>query len=156
MVDRKERLKQLKFIASIFKMSMEEFNKVMGPETIQTVFRLIGENQGKAIEERIRKKYDIKQWTPELFAEKLVQEVFEPAIGKDNSEITRDGDELTVIVKACPFKKAGIDISDKFYCTYTQGLVETVAKETLQDISFKTECLQSTGETECIFKIQLI
>lgn len=37
----KQIIMQLKFIASMFKMAMEEFNSVMGPETIQTIFRLI-------------------------------------------------------------------------------------------------------------------
>ena len=53
----KARLKQLKFISSMFSMAMDEFDKVMGPETIQTIFRLIGENQGAVVEQRLKEKY---------------------------------------------------------------------------------------------------
>ena len=50
----KERLRQLKFIVSMFKLGMEKFDEVMGPESIQTIFRLIGEHQGEEIEKRLK------------------------------------------------------------------------------------------------------
>ena len=65
----KARLKQLKFISSMFSMAMDEFNNVMGPETIQTIFRLIGERQGEAVEKRVKEKNNVDKWTPELFQE---------------------------------------------------------------------------------------
>ncbi|GAG64690.1 unnamed protein product, partial [marine sediment metagenome] len=54
-----EEISQLKFIASMFRMSMREFNNVMGPETLKTVFRLMGENVGKNIERRLKKKFKV-------------------------------------------------------------------------------------------------
>jgi predicted ArsR family transcriptional regulator len=150
-----KRMNQLKFIASMFKMSMNEFNNVMGPESIQTIFRLIGEKQGEAIEKRLREKYGVENWTPEKLSELLIKDVFEPAIGEENAEIIIQGDEMIVKVKACPFKKAGIRIEDKFYCTYTEGLIDTVSKLTLQETDFKTELLQSDGKDCCTFKIKI-
>ena len=151
MVDK--RTKQLKFIASMFKMSIDEFNNVMGPETIQTIFRLIGETQGKSIEERLQKKYKGESWTPEKLGESLVKNVFEPAIGEDSAEVEINGNEMMITIKACPFKKAGIKINNKFYCTYTEGLIDTVAKLALQNTEFSTEILQSDGKDCCKFKV---
>jgi hypothetical protein len=151
----KRRIEQLKFIASMFRMTMEELDNVMGPESIKTIFRLIGERQGEKVEARLKDKFKIDKWTPEVFAEKLISDVIEPAIGTDKCVIKRDENELTVHIKVCPFKKAGIDISNQFYCTYTQGLIETSAKAALGDISFSTDDLISTGEECCIFKIKM-
>jgi predicted hydrocarbon binding protein len=148
-----KRINQLKFIAAMFKMSMDEFNNVMGPESIQTIFRLIGENQGKAIQKRLKEKYKVDNWTPEKLSELLIKDVFEPAIGEDSAEINVGGNELTVKIKACPFSKAGINIDDKFYCTYTEGLIDTVSKLALKNTEFKTELLQSEGKDYCQFKI---
>ena len=150
-----KRINQLKFIASMFKMSMDEFNNVMGPESIQTIFRLIGENQGTAIEKRLKEKYKVDSWTPEKLSELLIKDVFEPAIGEDSAEIDVAGNEMTVKIKACPFSKAGIKIDDKFYCTYTEGLIDTVSKLALKDTEFKTELLQSDGKDCCQFKITI-
>lgn len=151
MVDKRTR--QLKFIASMFKMSIDEFNNVMGPETIQTIFRLIGESQGKLIEERLKKKYKGESWTPEKLSESLVKDVFEPAMGENSAEIDIKGNEMMITIKACPFKKAGIKIDNKFYCTYTEGLIDTVAKLALQNTEFSTELLQSDGKDCCKFKV---
>lgn len=153
MVDK--RTLQLKFIASMFKMSMDEFNNVMGPESIQTIFRLIGENQGTAIEKRMREKYKVENWTPEKLSELFIQDVFEPAIGEENAEINIEGNEMVMKIKACPFQKAGINIADKFYCTYTEGLIDTVSKLALKNTEFTTEVLQSDGKDCCQFRITL-
>ena len=148
-----KRIKQLKFVASMFKMSMDEFNNVMGPEPIQTIFRLIGENQGTAIEKRLKEKYKVDSWTPEQLSELLIKDVFEPAIGEDSSEINVAGNEMIVKINACPFRKAGLKIDDKFYCTYTEGLIDTISKLALKNTEFKTELLQSDGKDCCQFKI---
>ena len=146
---------RLKFVASIFKMAMEEFSNVMGPESIQTIFRLMGERVGERVEKRMKKKFKIDKWTPEFFAEKFVKDVFEPAIGEGQVEIKINKNELIVYIKICPFQKAGIDISNKFYCTYTEGLIETAARNALKNISFKSEHIKATGEKNCVFKIQI-
>lgn len=148
-----KRIKQLKFVASMFKMSMDEFNNVMGPEPIQTIFRLIGENQGTAIEKRLKEKYKVDSWTPEQLSELLIKDVFEPAIGEDSAEINVAGNEMIVKIKTCPFSKAGLKIDDKFYCTYTQGLIDTISKLALKDTEFKTELLRSDGKDCCQFKV---
>ena len=150
-----KRTQQLKFIASMFKMSMDEFNNVMGPESLQTIFRLIGENQGTAIEKRMREKYNVVDWTPEKLSELLIKDVFEPAIGEGYAEIKTEGNEMIVKIKACPFKQAGIKIEDKFYCTYTEGLIDTVSKLTMKNTEFITQLLQSDGKDCCQFKIIL-
>ena len=146
---------QLKFIASMFRMAMEEFNTVMGPESIQTIFRLIGERQGKEVEKRMKEKFNVEKWTPEEFADKFIKDVLNPALGEGQSEVEIKGDEMIVTVKVCPFQRAGIDISSEFFCTYTEGLIDTAAKEALKNTEFKTEELQSSGTECCKFKINL-
>ena len=151
----KERLKQLKFIVSMFKMGMEQFDNVMGPESIQTIFRLIGENQGETIEKQLKQKHKIDNWTKEIFAETLQRDVLDPALGEGQSDIKVENDGLTVVMNVCPFKKAGIDITGKYFCTYTEGLIETVAKHALGDGEFKSVKLRSTDNCDCEFKIKV-
>lgn len=139
----------------MFSMAMDEFNNVMGPETIQTIFRLIGERQGEAVEKRLREIYNIDKWTPELFAEKLTHDVIDPAVGTGASEIKLDGNELIVTIKDCPFKRAGIKISNKFYCTYTEGLIETAVKHALENIEFKSLNLRAVDNCDCSFLIKV-
>lgn len=152
---KKRRLGQLKFIASMFRMVMKELDNVMGPESIRTIFRLIGERQGESIEKRMKEKFNIDEWTPEKLADKLIQDIFEPALGEGQAEIEVKGDQLVISLGVCPFKRAGIETSNKFYCTYTEGLIETVAKKALGDVSFAIEDLVSEGEPCCTFKINL-
>lgn len=151
----KRRLGQLKFIASMFQMVMKELDNVMGPESIRTIFRLIGERQGEEIEKRMKEKFNIDDWTPEKFAEKLIKDVFDPALGEGQAEIKIEGNELIISLGVCPFKRAGIDTSNKFYCTYTEGLIETVAGKALGDVNFTSEDLISQGKPCCTFRIKL-
>lgn len=139
----------------MFSMAMDEFDNVMGPETIQTIFRLIGERQGETVEKRLREKYNIDKWTPEQFAEKLINDVIDPAVGTGASEIKIDGNELYVTIKDCPFKRAGIEISNKFYCTYTEGLIETAVKKALNNIEFKSLKLRAVDNCDCSFLIKV-
>ena len=150
-----DELGRLRFVASMFRMAMAEFANVMGPESIQTIFRLMGEGVAERVEKRMRKKFNIEKWTPELFAEKFIKDVLEPALGEGLAEIQIDGDEIKVIIKVCPFQRAGIEISNKFYCTYTEGLVETAARLALKDIEFDSEHLRATGGENCFFKLKI-
>ncbi|TFG00579.1 MAG: hypothetical protein EU541_01845 [Promethearchaeota archaeon] len=151
----KRRLGQLKFIASMFQMVMKELDNVMGPESIRTIFRLIGERQGEAIEKRMKDKFNVDNWTPEILADKLIQDVFNPALGEGQAEIKVSDDEMIISLGVCPFQRAGIDTSDKFYCTYTEGLIETVAQKALGNVSFKSDELISEGKSCCTFDLKL-
>ncbi|NVM54575.1 MAG: hypothetical protein HWN66_12800 [Candidatus Helarchaeota archaeon] len=146
---------QLRFIASVFKMAIKEIYNVMGPESVQTVFRLMGEGQGEAIERRLRIKYKTENWTPEQFIEKFVKDVIEPALGEGQAEFEIGSNELTVKIKTCPFKRANMKISDKLYCTYTEGMVEEAFKKALKNIEFKSEQLIADRKPECVFKIKV-
>lgn len=146
---------QLKFVASLFKMTIKELDNVMGPESIQAIFRLMGENQGEAVEARMKKKYEIDNWTPEQFADSLIKDVLEPALGEDSVEYKLNDNELIFNVKVCPFRRGGINITNKLYCNYTEGLIETAAKKALQNIEFNSEDSQAKGGPSCIFKIKI-
>jgi hypothetical protein len=139
----------------MFHKAMAEFDKVMGKESIQTIFRLMGEEVGVSVEKRLREKYKIDSWTPQVFVEKLLSDVLEPVMGEGGAEITMDGSSLNVILKVCPFKKAGIDISNKYYCTYTEGLIETVSKSALNNLEFHTLKLRAVDNCDCQFKIKI-
>ena len=97
MMTMKKRLGQLKFIAAMFHKAMAEFDKVMGKESIQTIFRLMGEDVGKSVEKRLREKYKIDDWTPQLFAEKLVADVLDPVLGENSTEININGNIFNVV-----------------------------------------------------------
>ena len=63
----RERMKQLKFIASMFQMGMDEIRNVMGEESVQVVYRLLGERVGKEQAKKIGSK------DPTLVANKLLK-----------------------------------------------------------------------------------
>jgi hypothetical protein len=151
----KRRVNQLKFIATMFHKAMDEFDKVMGKESIQTIFRLMGEGVGVSVEKRLREKYKIDTWTPQSFFEKLLSDVLEPVMGEGGADIDIDGGSINIILKVCPFKRAGIDISNKYYCTYTEGMIETAAKAALKNIDFHTLKLRASDNCDCQFKIEI-
>lgn len=146
---------QLKFVASLFKMVVDESFNVMGPETVQTLFRLIGERQGEAVEKRLREKYEVEKWTAEDFAEKFTKEVLEPALGEGQADYEINGDEITINIKACPFQQANMKISDKLFCTYTQGLIEQSFIKALNSIEFTINQLIAEDQPTCGFKIKV-
>ena len=138
-----------KFLTSMFKMAITEIDRIMGHESLQTIFRLMGESVGESVSKRINAK------TPEDFASKFLKNVLEPALGAGGAEVNLSDNEISVIVKVCPFQKAGIDISNQFYCTYTEGLIETAAKNSLGNIEFISEKLRAVDKCDCSFKIKL-
>ncbi len=139
----------LKFIASMFRMAIKEIDNIMGTESLQTIFRLMGEGVGEAVAKRINAT------EPDAFAEKFQKDVLEPALGDGNAILKVEGNEISVQLKVCPFARAGIDISNKYYCSYTEGLIETAAKNSLGNISFKSEKLRAVDNCDCSFKIQV-
>ena len=134
---------------------MKEFDRVMGPESIKTIFRLIGETQGEAVEDRMKKKYKITEWTLKQFAETFIEDVLKPALGADGAEYTIDGDVLTLTVKICPFLRAGISVKNQLFCTYTEGLIETAAKKAIGNIEFTPEHSIAKGNPSCVFRINI-
>ena len=146
-----DELSQLKFIASMFRMTIAEINNIMGEESLQTIFRLMGEKIGESVVQRL----SLTSAGADIFVDKMVKEVLEPVLGSGGAEISVNGSEITVILKACPFQQAGIDISNKFYCTYTEGLIETAAKAALTNIEFKSLKLRASDNCDCEFKITL-
>jgi hypothetical protein len=146
---------QLKFIASVFKMVITESNKVVGPETIQTIFRLIGENQGEAVERRLKEKYKVDTWTPEQFANAFLKDVLEPALGPGQAEFKLENNKLTIKIKVCPFKAAGMPIQHGLFCNYTQGLIDQSFNKALKNVEFESKESIAKRNPECIFKIKI-
>ena len=151
----KRRVNQLKFIATMFHKAMAEFDKIMGKESIQTIFRLMGEEVGVSVEKRLKEKYKIESWTSQVFVEKLLSDVLEPVMGEGGAEISMNGNSITVILKVCPFKRAGIDISNKYYCTYTEGMIETAINSAFNNTEFHTLKLRAVDNCDCQFKIEI-
>jgi predicted ArsR family transcriptional regulator len=146
---------QLKFIVSVFKLTTQEILNVMGPESVQTVFRLMGEHQGEAIERRLRKKYKVdNQWKINDFGEAIVKDVINPSLGEEAATYTINNGELTLKIGICPFERANMKISTKLYCTFTEGMIETAFKKALKNIEFKREALIADRKEQCIFKVK--
>ena len=53
----KKRFGQLKFIASIFNLSLKEIKETLGPETLTMIFRRVGETSGENIAKRLKGKF---------------------------------------------------------------------------------------------------
>ena len=148
-------MEQLRFVASVFKMAMKELVNVMGPESVQTIFRLMGETQGEAFERRLRRKYKVDKWDAKDFAEKLIKDVIAAGLGEGKANVKVEGDTITLDMQVCPFRRANIKISDKLYCTYTEGMIETAFKKALGNATLKSEALIADRNPACIFKIKV-
>ena len=150
-----EDIKKLKFISSIFKMSITEMNNIMGPETIKTVYRLIGERIGSGVVDRMKKKFNLLSWTPENFSEAFLKDVIEPVLGPGGAEFTPEGGNIRAKLNVCPFENADMDITHQFYCTYTEGLIETAAKTAFGKAEIEKITLKAEGKDACEFLIKL-
>ncbi|MHA1378129.1 MAG: methanogen output domain 1-containing protein [Candidatus Helarchaeota archaeon] len=145
---------QLKFIASVFRMAVKELYNVMGPESIQTIFRLIGEGQGERIHRVLSKKYKKDNWDPKEYTEKVIKEIIIPTLDEENVNYNIDGNVITIKLRQCPFQRAGMNITNKLYCTYTEGMIETAFKKAVPNSKFSTESLKAERAQNCIFKIK--
>ncbi len=151
-----KRIQQLKFIASIFNYSMKEIRETLGFETLTMIFRRVGEEVADHIVKRLEGKYE----SVEDFCNLLINEVINPVIG-DKGSFTVDGDNVTIKLGACPYKKAGgFPIQDmSFFCDYTEGLIDTAFQKAFPDKNYFTELKQSLGRnpecSECVFNASI-
>ncbi|MEM1512880.1 MAG: methanogen output domain 1-containing protein [Candidatus Jordarchaeales archaeon] len=145
-----------RFITRVFALLMSRLDAIAGRETVRTVFRLVGESVGERVEARLRKKYGVDSWTPEKFVELLAMDIIAPAVGTDNVSFESSGGEMKVTFTVCPFEKLNFDITSKFYCTYTHGVIEEAARKALGDVEVKAEKLRSEGADKCVFTIRKI
>lgn len=153
-VNQNKRLMQLKFIANIFDVSLKEIKDTLGYETLTMIFRRVGETTAESILKRLEGKYtDEKE-----FLEKLLETYFWPIIGKENAKFTVEGNEITIELLNCPYKKAGFPIKDmSFFCDYTQGLLDVAIKKAFPNKNFEfnipSELISKEGCNRCFFKI---
>jgi len=145
---------QLKFIATIFDLSLKEIKDTLGFETLTMIFRRVGETTAESIMKRLEGKYKSEK----EFGEKLLEAYFWPIIGKENAKLSIEGNVITIELLNCPYKKAGFPIKDSsFFCDYTQGLVDVAFKKAFPSKKFDfnppTELLAKEGCKRCFFKI---
>ncbi|MEM1658796.1 MAG: hypothetical protein QXX87_04810 [Candidatus Jordarchaeales archaeon] len=141
------------FITRVFKNLMNKIDAIAGKETVRTVFRLVGESVGERAEARMREKYGVKNWSLEKFVELLAKDVVAPVIGEKFVSFESSDGKARIIFTACPFEMLNFDITSKFYCTYTHGLIEAAARKALGDVKVYTESLRSDKNDKCTFVI---
>ncbi len=130
-----KRINQLKFIASIFSMSLHEIKEIMGFETLTMIFRRVGEVAGSNVVKRLKGKYN----TVEEFAKLLISHVIEPVIGDGKSTASITGNKVVITLGACPYKNAGFPIKDmSWFCEYTEGLFDNAMKAAFPDKKIET------------------
>jgi hypothetical protein len=149
-----KRIMQLKFIANIFKMSLNEIKETLGFETLTMIFRRVGEAAAASIVERLKGKYN----TIDEFCALIISNVMEPVIGESKASFNIDGNKISITLDACPYKKAGgFPITEMdFFCHYTEGLIDESLKLAFPDKTFFTEpgdlisgkCKSCTFESE--------
>lgn len=149
----KKRFMQLKFISSIFNLALHEIEETLGFETLTMIFRRVGEASGENIAKRLQGTYS----SVEEFMNLVMENTIAPIIGKGKGSYSVEGDKITVILEACPYKKAGgFPIEEmKFFCHYTEGMLETAIKTGFPDknYEFKTDELISDACQNCKFSI---
>jgi predicted hydrocarbon binding protein len=143
------------FSGNIFKNVIARLEETMGSGTIRAVFRLVGTDLGKRAAERIKSSKNISKCTLGDFAKTFVDEVIAPVTGSDGVTLKNSSpNEVEIDILVCPFEKMGFDISNKFYCTYTEGLIGRVFEEKLgKETSIKIKSLKSNGGGKCSFLI---
>lgn len=146
---------QLKFIASIFNLTLKEIKDTLGFETLTMIFRRVGESSGENIANRFRGKYN----SIEEFGKILIDNIISPIIGEGKGTMIKNGDSYVFKLDACPYKKAGgFPITDmSFFCDYTQGMIETAIKTAFPNkkFEFKTESLISNKCENCSFSLKI-
>ena len=147
-----KRLRQLKFIASIFNQSLKEIKETLGFETLTMIFRRVGESSAEQIVERLKGRYN----TPEEFGNIMIKEVIEPVIGDGKGKITVNGGQVEIVLEACPYKKAGgFPIKEmEFFCHYTEGLFDNAFKLAFPELNMEItpKELISQSCTQCVFR----
>jgi len=151
-----ENLERLhRFITRVFVLLMNRLDAVAGRDTIRAVFRLVGETVGERVEKRLREKYNVASWNPEKFAELVAKDVIAPVVGDRCVSYEGNEEEARITFTACPFEKLDLDITTKFYCTYTHGLIEEAARRAFgEEVKVEAESLKSEGADRCSFKIK--
>ncbi len=130
-----KRINQLKFIASIFSMSLHEIKEIMGFETLTMIFRRVGEAAGNNVVKRLKGKYN----SVEEFTKLLMSSVIGPVLGEGKSKVSVAGNKVTISLGACPYKNAGFPIKDmSWFCEYTEGLFDSAMKAAFPDKKVET------------------
>ncbi len=130
-----KRINQLKFIASIFSMSLHEIKEIMGFETLTMIFRRVGEAAGNNVVKRLKGKYN----SVEEFTKLLMSSVIGPVLGEGKSKVSVAGNKVTISLGACPYKNAGFPIKDmSWFCEYTEGLFDSAMKAAFPDRKVET------------------
>lgn len=143
-----------KFSGNVFKNVIARLEETMGAGTIRAVFRLVGRDLGKRAVERIKNKQEISNCTLGEFAKIIIDEVIAPVTGNNGVTLRESPENVEIDISVCPFEKMGFDISNKFYCTYTESLIEKVFEEKFgKEIIIKINSLKSAGGDKCSFQI---
>ncbi len=131
-----KRINQLKFIASIFSMSLHEIKEIMGFETLTMIFRRVGEAAGNNVVKRLKGQYN----SVEEFSKLLMSSVIEPVLGESpKTTVVVAGNKVTINLGACPYKNAGFPIKDmSWFCEYTEGLFDSAIKSAFPDKKVET------------------
>ncbi len=151
-----ERLKQLKFIANIFNMSLKEIQDTLGFETLTMIFRRVGEAAAENIVKRLKGRYN----SIEEFGNLIIKNVIEPVLGQGEGSISVSDKTITLVLNECPYKKSGrFPIKDMaFFCHYTEGLFDQAFKLAFPENTVFTQPggLISSGECKnCTFNIEI-
>ncbi|MEM2135535.1 MAG: methanogen output domain 1-containing protein [Candidatus Jordarchaeaceae archaeon] len=143
-----------KFSGTVFKNVIARLEETMGAGTIRAVFRLVGRDLGRKAAERIKKKHKISSCSLGEYAKILVEEVIAPVTGNDGVTLKESPDNVEIDITVCPFERMGFDISNKFYCTYTESLIGRVVEEKFgKEAIIKINSLKSAGHDKCSFQI---
>ncbi|MEX2725448.1 MAG: hypothetical protein Q6366_013710 [Candidatus Freyarchaeota archaeon] len=143
-----------KFSGTVFKNVIARLEETMGSGTIRAVFRLVGRDLGKKAAERIKSKNGNSNCSLGEFAKILVEEVIAPVTGENGVSLKESPDNVEIDISVCPFERMGFDISNKFYCTYTESLIGRVVEEKFgKEAIIKINSLKSAGHDKCSFQI---
>lgn len=150
----KKRIKQLKFIANIFQMSLKEIEETLGFETLTMIFRRVGESSG----EHLAKAYKGKYSTIEEFTDLIIKHVIEPILGPEQARFITNHNKISIELDACPYKKSGGFPIQKmeFFCHYTEGLFDIALKTAFPDKELLIEPVEliANGCDKCRFEAQ--
>jgi hypothetical protein len=150
-----DRLMQLKFIANIFQISLDEIKLTLGEEALTMIMRRVGESVGEKIATRLKGKFT----TPQEFCNLVIKDVIEPVTGAGKAKATVEGNNIKFVLDTCPYKKAGFPILKMgFFCNYTEGLLDNSFKVAFPGIKYSieqpTQLISKEGCTSCVFNIK--
>ncbi len=127
---------------------IETLKSSLGPKRTDEILTMVGENFGKSVVKDLESKYEIKEWTPEVFIDFFVKGYLEE-VGSEPEILEKDENRVIYSVHNCLF----LELSHKIPETICDVLHEAFHRGVANSIAERMEITRVTcmghGDDQC-------